>query len=156
MSDRAKKRKREIKKKKKEKEKKIKINKCPICLEDLDDYIKIKCGHKYHIYCLYNCSIHNIDKCPLCRKEFLIEDYIPQTPPSDISDKLFEINLQNMPVNILSNMIQSNYTYAYEPTQATVITDINNTLSISSANINTFHIGNSVITNITTSTITTY
>ena len=45
--------------------------KCPICIEPLDnskDYTVTKCGHRFHLSCLTE-SLKNSEKCPMCREK---------------------------------------------------------------------------------------
>ncbi len=54
---------------------KIEVEKCAICLDDIEtDYTKLLCGHFYHTNCLFqNVSkfTKNSGKCPLCRTNFI-------------------------------------------------------------------------------------
>lgn len=48
---------------------------CPICLEDDENeskVVKLECKHDFHEQCLYECYKNNLNKCPICRKEFLM------------------------------------------------------------------------------------
>lgn len=50
-------------------------NKCPICLENYDSNVNLKCKHKVCIRCFLKNIIHLNTKCPLCR------DVIIETEP---------------------------------------------------------------------------
>ena len=47
------------------------IDGCPICLDNLIIFIKLQCGHDFHLNCI-NKILNNL--CPICRAVFKIED----------------------------------------------------------------------------------
>jgi hypothetical protein len=44
---------------------------CCICLDNMEKGIKLKCNHVIHKKCLHNMISYDINKCPLCCKEFV-------------------------------------------------------------------------------------
>ena len=42
------------------------LDQCSICLDDLDSYYVLACGHKFHYHCILRARIKS-DKCPICR-----------------------------------------------------------------------------------------
>ena len=62
-------------------EKEIEIDKCAICLDEINlenSVVTLLCKHQYHLNCLFKMlnSSQQFNKCPLCRKQFKISNDI--------------------------------------------------------------------------------
>lgn len=67
---------------------------CGICLQQKKNnpglnFIKLKCGHKFHASCLFEYILnHNGKRCPLCRTNMLEDDYSDMSLVKGIHSKL--------------------------------------------------------------------
>ena len=62
---------------------------CPVCLDLLLEPVLTTCGHDFCRSCLDKCLDHNLESCPVCRKEF--ESDVPYSMNSRLSKQLNEI-----------------------------------------------------------------
>ena len=49
---------------------------CSVCYQKMGKYkLTLGCGHSYHEKCIFNWIEQGKDTCPLCREQFMIQDF---------------------------------------------------------------------------------
>jgi len=68
---------------------------CVICMEILNEYKDLKCGHKFHVNCL-DTWLQNHDICPMCRTQCVIKANIIVEPASQIQQTEYFIRANGL------------------------------------------------------------
>lgn len=81
---------------------------CPICYNDVTNYVNFDCCHKVCLECYFKQMLHSLNKCSLCRKDIIGMDesiyYIKVTNWNKKRDELIDDILElEEQVEILEN-----------------------------------------------------